>query len=40
MKISIQELIHGNVEIMEKEIAIDVIKELIDREIPLTIKYM
>ncbi len=41
MKICIQELIRGHVEVIkEKDIVPDIIKELIDREIPVKIDYI
>lgn len=40
MKITIQELIRGHVEQVDIRYAVDVIKELIDRRIPMTINYV
>lgn len=39
MKILIQEMIRGHIEVVKKEYMIDIIKELVDREIPFKIDY-
>lgn len=39
MKILIQEMIRGHIEVVKKEYIVDIIKELVDREIPFKIDY-